>query len=84
MDRCYSQACARRLNQCLVNLFVVTPKEHERLRRWDALKANKGELLFGVAVLIIAFVFNHTIASTIIIAIPGLFSIYLSLMANNE
>lgn len=66
------------------SIFVVTPKEHDNLRRWDALKANKGELLFGVAVLIIAFVFNHTIASTIIIAIPGLFSIYLSLMANKE
>jgi cellulose synthase/poly-beta-1,6-N-acetylglucosamine synthase-like glycosyltransferase len=66
------------------SIFVVTPKDHDHLTRGEALKANKGELLFGISVLVIAFAFNHTIASTVIIAIPGLFSIYLSLMANAE
>jgi cellulose synthase/poly-beta-1,6-N-acetylglucosamine synthase-like glycosyltransferase len=66
------------------SIFVVTPKDHDHLTRGEAFKANKGELLFGISVLVIAFAFNHTIASTVIIAIPGLFSIYLSLMANAE
>lgn len=66
------------------SIFVVTPKDHNHLTKGEAFRANKGELLFGISVLVIAFAFNHTIASTVIIAIPGLFSIYLSLMANAE
>lgn len=66
------------------SIFIVTPKEHDRLSRWDAVWANKGELFFGIGVLVVAFIFNNTILSTVIIAIPGLFSIYLSLMANRE
>ena len=64
--------------------FIVTPKEHQHLSRWGALWSNRGELLFGISILVIAFVFNHTIMSTIIIAIPALASIYLSRMANAE
>jgi membrane glycosyltransferase len=66
------------------SIFIVTPKEHDRLSKWDAVWANKGELFFGIGVLVVAFIFNNTILSTVIIAIPGLFSIYLSLMANRE
>jgi len=66
------------------SIFLVTPKDHDYLSKGEALKANKGELFFGIAVLAIAFVFNHTILSTLIIAIPGLFSVYLALMANAE
>lgn len=66
------------------SIFVVTPKDHDHLTKGEAFRANKGELLFGISVLVVAFAFNHTIASTVIIAIPGLFSIYLSLMANAE
>jgi cellulose synthase/poly-beta-1,6-N-acetylglucosamine synthase-like glycosyltransferase len=62
--------------------FLVTPKEHQHLSKWGALWNNKGELLFGTGVLVIAFIFNHTILSTIIIAIPALGSVYLSRMAN--
>lgn len=66
------------------SIFIVTPKEHDRLSRREAIWANKGELFFGIGVLVVAFIFNNTILSTVIIAIPGLFSIYLSLMANTE
>lgn len=66
------------------SIFIVTPKEHDQLSRRDAIWANKGELFFGIGVLVVAFIFNNTILSTVIIAIPGLFSIYLSLMANTE
>jgi len=66
------------------SIFLVTPKDHNYLTKREALRANKGELFFGIAVLVIAFVFNHTILSTLIIAIPGLFSVYLALMANTD
>jgi hypothetical protein len=66
------------------SIFLVTPKDHNYLTKWEAMRANKGELFFGITVLVIAFVFNHTILSTLIIAIPGLFSVYLALMANAE
>ena len=66
------------------SVFVVTPKDHTRLGRLEAIWANKGELLFGIGVLVVAFVFNNSVLPTIVIAIPGLFSIYLALMANAE
>jgi len=66
------------------SVFVVTPKDHTRLGRWEAVWANKGELIFGISVLVVAFIFNNSILPTVVIAIPGLFSIYLALMANAE
>ena len=66
------------------SIFVVTPKEHDQLSRRAALWANKGEIAFGVGVLAIAYIFNKNVFSTIIIAIPALFSVYLALMANRE
>jgi cellulose synthase/poly-beta-1,6-N-acetylglucosamine synthase-like glycosyltransferase len=66
------------------SLFLVTPKVHRHLTRKDAVTANTGELTFGLVVMVVAFIFNHTILSTIIIAIPALCSVYLALMANRE
>ena len=66
------------------SIFVVTPKEHEQLSRRSALWANKGEIGFGIGVLVVAYIFNQSILSTVIIAIPALFSVYLALMANRE
>lgn len=66
------------------SIFVVTPKDHDHLSRRDAMWANKGEIGFGIGILIVAYAFNQTIFSTIIIAIPALFSVYLALMANRE
>ena len=66
------------------SIFLVTPKDHNHLSRPEALRANTGEIAFGIGILIVAFIFNQTILSTIIIAIPALFSVYLALMANRE
>lgn len=66
------------------SIFLVTPKDHNHLSKREALWANKGEILFGGAVLVVAFIFNNTILSTVIIAIPALFSVYLALMANAD
>lgn len=66
------------------SVFLVTPKDHEQLSWRDAVRVNKGEILFGFAVLAVAVVFNHSPLPTILIAIPGVFSIYLAMMANEE
>ncbi len=66
------------------SIFLVTPKDHNRLSRWDAFWANKGEIGFGGSVLGIAYIFNQSILPTIIIAIPALASVYLALMANKR
>lgn len=66
------------------SIFLVTPKDHNHLSHPEALRANTGEIVFGIGILIVAFIFNQTILSTIIIAIPALFSVYLALMANRE
>jgi hypothetical protein len=66
------------------SVFLVTPKDHERLSWRDAVRVNKGEILFGFTVLAIAVAFNHSPLPTILIAIPGVFSIYLAMMANEE
>lgn len=66
------------------SIFLVTPKDHNHLSRREAFWANKGEIGFGIAVLAVAYVFNQSILSTVIIAIPALFSVYLALMANKE
>lgn len=66
------------------SIFLVTPKEHDHLSKTDAFWASRGELMFGIGILVVAYIFNQSILSTIIIAIPALFSVYLSRMANNE
>jgi cellulose synthase/poly-beta-1,6-N-acetylglucosamine synthase-like glycosyltransferase len=64
------------------SIFVVTPKEHDFITKKDAFIASRGELVFGIAILAVAYIFNHTVLSTIVIAIPALFSVYLARMAN--
>jgi cellulose synthase/poly-beta-1,6-N-acetylglucosamine synthase-like glycosyltransferase len=66
------------------SVFLVTPKEHDRLSFWGALWANRGEIFFGIAILAIATLFNKTPLPTLMIAIPGLLSTYLALMANHQ
>ena len=64
------------------SIFLVTPKNHTHTTKREALKANKGEIAFGSGMLGVAYVFNHTILSTLIIAVPALLSVYLATMAN--
>ena len=66
------------------SVFLVTPKNHSHTTRREALKANTGEICFGVGMLAVADVFNHTVLSTLIIAIPALLSVYLATMANKR
>jgi cellulose synthase/poly-beta-1,6-N-acetylglucosamine synthase-like glycosyltransferase len=66
------------------SVFLVTPKDSNRLSLWDAIRVSRPEITFGIAVLCIAEIFDHSPLPTLLIAIPALLSIYLSMMANRE
>jgi cellulose synthase/poly-beta-1,6-N-acetylglucosamine synthase-like glycosyltransferase len=66
------------------SIFLVTPKDHNHLSLREAITSNKGEIYFGISVLIIAMIFSHSPLPTLLVAIPGLLSVYLARMANNE
>jgi hypothetical protein len=66
------------------SVFIVTPKDHDHLTKREAFRANTGEIVFGFSILGIAYLFNHTVASTLIIAVPALLSVYLATLANAQ
>ena len=66
------------------SIFLVTPKNHSHTSKREAMRANRGEIMFGSGMLGLAYVFNHTVLSTLIISIPALLSVYLAMMANKS
>ena len=66
------------------SVFLVTPKDHEQVSFFAALRASKPEIMFGIAVLCIAQFFDHSPLPTLLIAVPALLSVYLTMMANRE
>jgi cellulose synthase/poly-beta-1,6-N-acetylglucosamine synthase-like glycosyltransferase len=66
------------------SVFLVTPKSHDHTTKKEAIRTNTGEIFFGFGMLGIAYVFNHTVLSTLIIAVPALLSVYLATMANTR
>jgi len=65
------------------SVFLVTPKNSKRVSLRDAIFVNKGELFFGIGLIILSIVINKSPLPTVMIAIPGILSIYLSMMAND-
>jgi cellulose synthase/poly-beta-1,6-N-acetylglucosamine synthase-like glycosyltransferase len=66
------------------SVFLVTPKDNKHVTLKDAIRASRPEITFGIVVLCIAQFFDHSPLPMLLIAIPALFSIYLSMMANRE
>ncbi|HKR82047.1 MAG TPA: glycosyltransferase family 2 protein [Candidatus Saccharimonadales bacterium] len=66
------------------SVFLVTPKDQQHISLGEAFRANRGELLFGVALLAVSIVCDNTPLPTLLIVIPGLLSVYLSLIANRS
>lgn len=66
------------------SVFLVTPKDSVHISFWNALHLNRGELLFGIGLIIISMLINDSPLPTLMIAIPGVFSVYLSMMANQK
>jgi hypothetical protein len=66
------------------SVFLVTPKSHDHISRRAALRANTGEIVFGAGILGVAYIFNHTVLSTLVIAVPAMTSVYLATLANTK
>lgn len=64
------------------SVFLVTPKTKRDLTLRDAIRVNRGEIFFGISVLVIAMIFDKTPLPTLLVAIPALLSVYLSRLAN--
>lgn len=66
------------------SVFLVTPKIHRRISIFEALSANKAELIFAVVMLSIAAVCSRSPLPTLLISIPALSSVYLTLISNRN
>lgn len=64
------------------SVFLVTPKNQRHISVGEAFNANKAELFFAVAVLVIATICSRSPLPTLLIAIPALSSVYLTLISN--
>ncbi|HWZ65852.1 MAG TPA: glycosyltransferase family 2 protein [Patescibacteria group bacterium] len=63
--------------------FLVTPKEQSAISIKYALTSNWGEIMFSVLLLGISVVCDGSPLPTLMIVIPGFFSVYLTLMSNS-
>ncbi len=66
------------------SIFLVTPKDHYQISFSEAVKANKAELLFAIAILGISIICNQSPLPTLLIALPALSSVYLTLISNRS
>ncbi|HEX4662560.1 MAG TPA: glycosyltransferase family 2 protein [Candidatus Saccharimonadales bacterium] len=66
------------------SVFLVTPKSQRHISRWEALTANKGELLFAVMLFAVSTYINHSPLPTLLIIIPAVSSVYLTLISNKS
>jgi len=64
------------------SVFLVTPKDQQQISLREAFIANRGELLFGIALLVVSVICDKTPLPTLLIVVPGMLSVYLSLIAN--
>lgn len=66
------------------SVFLVTPKSQKYISRWEALKANKGELIFAVFLCGLSVYINHSPLPTLLIILPAISSVYLTLISNKR
>ncbi len=66
------------------SVFLVTPKDSEHITFKNALWLNRAELIFGISLIVISIAINESPLPTLMIAGPGMFSVYLSMMANQK
>jgi hypothetical protein len=66
------------------SVFLVTPKEAAHVTLREAIVASKGELSFGVVSIVVSVAVNKSPLPTLMIAVPAMFSVYLSMMANDR
>lgn len=64
------------------SVFLVTPKNQQTISFKEALTSNWGEILFSMALLAISIACDRSALPTLLIVVPGLLSVYLTLLSN--
>nr|WP_277349757.1 glycosyltransferase family 2 protein [Planosporangium thailandense] len=62
--------------------FIVTPKEDHRTSLREALRINRGEMVFGVGLAATALALTDSVLPVLLLAVPSVFCFYLALMHN--
>jgi membrane glycosyltransferase len=66
------------------SVFLVTPKDDARVSFGQALRANRGELLFGVGLGFAAVALTGSLLPVLLLVVPALASAYLSVLHNKS
>jgi cellulose synthase/poly-beta-1,6-N-acetylglucosamine synthase-like glycosyltransferase len=64
------------------SVFLVTPKEDQRVSVRQALVANRNEIVFGLALTAVSLVLVGSVLPVLFIAVPAVFCAYLALKHN--
>lgn len=64
------------------SVFVVTPKEDQRITLRQALVANRAEITFGVLLIAVSILLTGSVLPVLLIAVPAIFCFYLALKHN--
>jgi len=66
------------------SVFVVTPKEASNVSFLDAVKGNKGELMFAAGLISVTWILNDSILPVLLIVVPSILSVYMAMVANKK
>lgn len=60
------------------SVFVVTPKNADRVSVRDALGATRGEILFGIALAAVSLFLTNSVLPVLLIVLPAVFCVFLA------
>lgn len=60
--------------------FLITPKGDTRLTLREALRASRGELIFGVVLSVVVIVLTGSILGIALLTVPAIFCVFMSVM----
>lgn len=66
------------------SVFLVTPKEAERVSVREAFKATRGEIAFGIVLAAISYLLTNSVLPVALIVLPALFCIFLARKHNEN
>jgi cellulose synthase/poly-beta-1,6-N-acetylglucosamine synthase-like glycosyltransferase len=60
------------------SVFLVTPKEADRVSVREAFRATRGEIAFGIGLAVVSFLLTHSVLPVALIVLPALFCVFLA------
>lgn len=65
-------------------VFLVTPKDSQKISVWEAIKQNKDELIFAVVMTTMSEFFHKSFLPVALLVIPAILSVHLTRISNSE